>query len=46
MDFQELGTTGVQIPDIGFGTWKYTGGTQPIHRGVELGATAIIMGQY
>lgn len=41
MDFQELGTTGVQIPDIGFGTWKYTGGVEPIHRGVELGATLI-----
>ncbi len=41
MDFQELGTTGVQIPDIGFGTWKYTGGAEPIHRGVELGATLI-----
>ena len=41
MDFQELGTTGVQIPDIGFGTWKYTGGVDPIHRGVELGATLI-----
>jgi diketogulonate reductase-like aldo/keto reductase len=41
MDYQELGTTGVRIPDIGFGTWKYTGGIQPIHRGVELGANLI-----
>ena len=41
MDFQELGITRVQIPDVGFGTWKYTGGADPIHRGVELGATLI-----
>ena len=41
MDFQELGTTRVRIPDVGFGTWKYTGGADPIHRGVELGATLI-----
>ena len=41
MDYQELGTSGVQIPDIGFGTWKYTGGIEPIYRGVELGANLI-----
>ena len=41
MEFQGLGTTGLQIPDIGLGTWKYTGGTEPIHRGVDLGATLI-----
>jgi diketogulonate reductase-like aldo/keto reductase len=38
MDFQELGTSGVQIPDIGLGTWKYTGGAEPFRRAVELGA--------
>jgi diketogulonate reductase-like aldo/keto reductase len=41
MDYQELGTTGVQIPDIGLGTWAYTGGSEPLRRGVELGATLI-----
>ena len=41
MDFQELGTSGVQIPDIGLGTWAYTGGSEPLRRGVELGATLI-----
>ena len=38
MDFQELGTSGIQIPKIGLGTWKYTGGSAPFQRAVELGA--------
>lgn len=41
MDYKELGGTGVQIPEIGLGTWKYSGGNEPLRRGVELGAFLI-----
>ncbi|MCC6747134.1 MAG: aldo/keto reductase [Deltaproteobacteria bacterium] len=37
----ELGTTGVMLPAIGQGTWKYTAGAEPLRRGVELGACLI-----
>ena len=38
MDHKQLGTTDVQVPEIGLGTWAYTGGAEPLRRGVELGA--------
>ena len=41
MEFKELGNTGVMIPEIGLGTWKYTGGDAPLRRGIELGAYLI-----
>ena len=41
MEQLELGNTGVMIPEIGLGTWKYTGGTKPLRRGIELGAFLI-----
>lgn len=41
MDLQELGGTGERIPDVGLGTWAYTGGSEPLRRGVELGAFLI-----
>jgi len=41
MDYKQLGDTGVQIPEIGLGTWAYTGGVEPLRRGVELGAFLI-----
>ena len=41
MNLQELGNSGVQIPDVGLGTWEYTGGSAPLLRGVELGAFLI-----
>lgn len=41
MDCKELGNTGVMIPEIGLGTWKYRGGSEPLQRGIELGATFI-----
>ena len=41
MEFKELGTTGVKIPEIGLGTWQYSGGAEPITRGISLGATLI-----
>ena len=41
MEQLELGNTGVMIPEIGLGTWKYSGGPEPLRRGVELGAFLI-----
>lgn len=41
MDHKELGNTGVQVPEIGLGTWKYSGGVEPLRRGVDLGAFLI-----
>ena len=41
MDYIPLGDTGVQIPQIGLGTYNYAGGDGPLQRGVALGATLI-----
>ncbi len=41
MEYRPLGDTDVLIPEIGLGTWAYTGGDTPLRRGVELGATLI-----
>ena len=41
MEYKELGNTGVMLPEIGLGTWKYRGGPEPLRRGIELGATLI-----
>ena len=41
MDLKQLGNTGVMVPEIGLGTWKYRGGVEPLQRGVELGAFLI-----
>ena len=41
MEFKELGATGVEIPEIGLGTWEYRGGRAPIEKAVELGARLI-----
>jgi diketogulonate reductase-like aldo/keto reductase len=41
MELKELGGTGVMVPEIGLGTWKYSGGAEPLRRGVELGAFLI-----
>ena len=41
MDYKQLGDTGVRVPEIGLGTWLYTGGDEPLRRGVELGASLI-----
>ena len=41
MQLKELGSTGVMVPEIGLGTWKYRGGVEPLRRGIELGACLI-----
>ena len=41
MEMKELGNTGVMVPEIGLGTWRYSGVEQPLRRGVELGASLI-----
>ena len=41
MELKPLGNTGVMVPEIGLGTWKYSGGDAPLRRGVELGAFLI-----
>ena len=41
LELKELGNTGVMVPEIGLGTWKYRGGDVPLRRGISLGATFI-----
>jgi diketogulonate reductase-like aldo/keto reductase len=41
MERKPLGRTGVTVPEIGVGTWKYRGGIKPLQRALELGATFI-----
>jgi len=37
MERKPLGATPVQIPAIGFGTWRYSGGVEPLRAVVERG---------
>ena len=41
MNYKRLGASGMMVPEIGLGTWRYTGGPEPLRRGVELGANLI-----
>ena len=41
MELKRLGASGVMVPEIGLGTWRYTGGPEPLRRGIELGANFI-----
>jgi diketogulonate reductase-like aldo/keto reductase len=41
MEFKGLGTTGERVPEIGLGTWLYSGGERTIRRAVDLGANLI-----
>ena len=41
MELKPLGNTGVMVPEIGLGVWKYRGGVDPLRRGIELGAFLI-----
>ena len=37
MELKPLGPSPVQVPAIGFGTWRYTGGVEPLRAVVERG---------
>ena len=41
MELKPLGNTSVMVPEIGLGVWQYSGGVEPLRRGVELGAFLI-----
>lgn len=41
MEVREMGDTGVLLPEVGIGTWKYSGGTEPIRKAISLGATHV-----
>ena len=41
MDTKPLGKSGVQAPEVGFGTWKFSGNAAVIHRAIELGSFLI-----
>jgi diketogulonate reductase-like aldo/keto reductase len=41
MEYRELGDTGVMVPEVGLGTWKYRGGSAPLQHGIDLGANLI-----
>ena len=41
MELKRLGASGVMVPEIGLGTWRYTGGSEPLRRGIELGANLV-----
>jgi diketogulonate reductase-like aldo/keto reductase len=46
MNLKQLAQTGVMIPEIGMGTWKYTVGVEPLRKGVELGACFVDTAEY
>ena len=39
--FKELSNTGSQLSEIGFGTWQYQGGIEPLQEAIALGANFI-----
>ncbi len=41
MNYERLGSSNLMVPEIGLGTWRYSGGPEPLRRGVELGANLI-----
>ncbi len=41
MNYEPLGSSNLMVPEIGLGTWRYSGGPEPLRRGVELGANLI-----
>ncbi len=41
MELKSLGNTGVMVPEVGLGVWKYSGGVEPLRRSIELGAFLI-----
>lgn len=40
-ELRELGKSGVRVPAIGIGTWRYHGGVEPLQAGLALGALFI-----
>ncbi len=38
MELKNLGSTSLMVPEIGMGTWKHSGGPEPLLRGIDLGA--------
>ena len=38
---KNLGDTELKIPEIGLGTWNYSGGVEPLKAGIKLGANLI-----
>jgi diketogulonate reductase-like aldo/keto reductase len=41
MEQKQLGSTGLMVPEIGFGTWRYQGEPAVVHRALELGSFLI-----
>ena len=41
MELKELGKTGVKVPEIGIGVWRYRGGVEPLRAGLAMGASLI-----
>jgi diketogulonate reductase-like aldo/keto reductase len=41
MPLKELGKTGIRVPEIGVGTWNYTGGVEPLWAAIDCGACFI-----
>lgn len=39
--YKQLGNTTIRVPEIGFGTWDYRGGVEPLRKAIALGATLI-----
>jgi diketogulonate reductase-like aldo/keto reductase len=41
MELKELGKTGVKVPEIGVGVWRYNGGVEPLRAALAMGAFLI-----
>src|SRR5260370_33584407 len=41
MWLKEQATPGIRLPEIGFGTWNYRGGVEPLRAAIECGARLI-----
>lgn len=41
MDSKEFAATGIRLPEIAVGTWKYHGGVEPLREAISLGAVFV-----